>query len=290
MQGRYPDGLKLVEDDELREFIELCISHLPDARPDTRRLLKHSFFEDIRKSAEKEREQEKLGDNSERPRDLSPSGALSQVTYALFARNLSVAWHCVLILCSVLKISPFFLFDWIDFAGSTLSHSISSRSEGGISAQSEVGPLVSHPSSPQLVPAVSAIAQDEAAVNSVVPRYAAADVGKHGHTAFVSELTAGPPGGGIEQVFVKAEPAATTDASDHAIESSRVVSMEVGNLPQRDGETCNIEFAFELGVDNVQDIINEMQTELNLDLAAEEATIIQKKIDEELQKCVATLL
>jgi len=66
--------------------------------------------------------------------------------------------------------------------------------------------------------------------------------------------------------------------------------MEVGNLPQRDGETCNIEFAFELGVDNVQDIINEMQTELNLDLAAEEATIIQKKIDEELQKCVATLL
>lgn len=74
MQGRYPDGLKLVEDDELREFIELCISHLPDARPDTRRLLKHSFFEDIRKSAEKEREQEKLGDTAERPRDLSPSG------------------------------------------------------------------------------------------------------------------------------------------------------------------------------------------------------------------------
>lgn len=74
MQGRYPDGLKLVEDDELRQFIELCISHLPDARPDTRRLLKHSFFEDIRKSAEKEREQEKLGDTAERPRDLSPSG------------------------------------------------------------------------------------------------------------------------------------------------------------------------------------------------------------------------
>lgn len=110
---------------------------------------------------------------------------------------------------------------------------------------------------------------------------------KQGHTAFVSELTAGLPGGGIEQVFVKAEPAASTDAADSARDASRVVSMEVGNLPQRDGETCNIEFAFELGVDNVQDIINEMQTELNLDLAAEEASIIQKKIDKELQKCGA---
>lgn len=47
-QGKYPDGLKLVEDDELREFIQLCISHTPDARPDTRKLLKHSFFEGCR--------------------------------------------------------------------------------------------------------------------------------------------------------------------------------------------------------------------------------------------------
>jgi serine/threonine protein kinase len=47
-QGKYPDGLKLVEDDELRDFIQLCISHTPDARPDTRKLLKHSFFEGCR--------------------------------------------------------------------------------------------------------------------------------------------------------------------------------------------------------------------------------------------------
>jgi serine/threonine protein kinase len=48
LQGKYPDGLKLVEDDELRDFIQLCISHTPDARPDTRKLLKHSFFEGCR--------------------------------------------------------------------------------------------------------------------------------------------------------------------------------------------------------------------------------------------------
>ena len=65
-QGKYPDGLKLVEDDELREFIQLCISHTPDARPDTRKLLKHSFFEGCRG---------KSGDASrldpDPPRDLS---------------------------------------------------------------------------------------------------------------------------------------------------------------------------------------------------------------------------
>lgn len=176
---------------------------------------------------------------------------------------------------------------WRKCAGSTLSHSVSTHSDGSASAHSEAGPLLSYPSSPQLVPTPGTEdAQMQHGIPAVNDGQGTVEGAKQGHTAFVSELTAGVPGGGIEQVFVKAEPATSTDASDHARDASRLVSMEVGNLPQRDGETCNIEFAFELGVDNVQDIINEMQTELNLNLAAEEATIIQKKIDEELQKSV----
>jgi hypothetical protein len=84
VQGRLPEGLKAVEDAELRQFIELCICHTPERRPDVRKLLKHSFFEDIRKAAEKEkkeREMEKVGENSEppaaQPRDLSPTGVVS---------------------------------------------------------------------------------------------------------------------------------------------------------------------------------------------------------------------
>jgi serine/threonine protein kinase len=48
MQGKYPEGLKAVEDDELRDFIQMCIVHTPEMRPDTRKLLKHSFFEGCR--------------------------------------------------------------------------------------------------------------------------------------------------------------------------------------------------------------------------------------------------
>ena len=81
MQGRLPEGLKAVEDAELREFIELCICHTPEKRPDVRRLLKHVFFEDIRKAAEKEKKEREMEKNGEggseppAPRDLSPTGA-----------------------------------------------------------------------------------------------------------------------------------------------------------------------------------------------------------------------
>jgi hypothetical protein len=61
--------------------------------------------------------------------------------------------------------------------------------------------------------------------------------------------------------------------------------MEVGNLPQRDGEKCNIEFSFAVGIDSVKDIISEMQEELNLDLGAEDAIIIENKIGIELRRC-----
>lgn len=47
-QGVLPSGLDKVENQELRDFIELCISHDPELRPHSRQLLKHTFFESIR--------------------------------------------------------------------------------------------------------------------------------------------------------------------------------------------------------------------------------------------------
>ncbi|GAX85629.1 hypothetical protein CEUSTIGMA_g13044.t1 [Chlamydomonas eustigma] len=46
--GVLPGGLAKVENQALKEFIELCISHDPAQRPEARQLLKHSFFETIR--------------------------------------------------------------------------------------------------------------------------------------------------------------------------------------------------------------------------------------------------
>ena len=89
----------------------------------------------------------------------------------------------------------------------------------------------------------------------------------------------------MEQVVVRAE---AQEPSGSGL-SSRLVSMNIGNLPQRDGERCNIEFSFAVGVDNVKDIIGEMLEELNLDLRAADAEIIEGKIDQELQRCVCVL-
>ncbi len=47
-QGFHPAGLSKVENAELREFIEVCIQHDPNLRPEARQLLKHPFFESIR--------------------------------------------------------------------------------------------------------------------------------------------------------------------------------------------------------------------------------------------------
>jgi serine/threonine protein kinase len=46
--GVLPEGLEKVADAELRPFIELCIMHDPEQRPESRVLLKHPFFESIR--------------------------------------------------------------------------------------------------------------------------------------------------------------------------------------------------------------------------------------------------
>lgn len=48
IQGIHPAGLEKVTNQELREFIELCISHNPQQRPEARQLLKHSYFDSIR--------------------------------------------------------------------------------------------------------------------------------------------------------------------------------------------------------------------------------------------------
>lgn len=48
MQSVPPAGLAKVHSPELREFIELCIQHDPDKRPEARQLLKSPFFDSIR--------------------------------------------------------------------------------------------------------------------------------------------------------------------------------------------------------------------------------------------------
>lgn len=88
----------------------------------------------------------------------------------------------------------------------------------------------------------------------------------------------------IARVFVKAQPCPDTTGGEGKPET---MSMEVGNLPQQGGETCNIEFSFNVGEDSVQAIIAEMQSELNLNLSEEEATIVHTKIDEELRRCAS---
>lgn len=49
-QGIQPAGLTKVKDQELRDFIMLCIQHNPRSRPEARQLLKHPFFRSIRDS------------------------------------------------------------------------------------------------------------------------------------------------------------------------------------------------------------------------------------------------
>eukprot|EP00967_Tisochrysis_lutea_P018595 scaffold21067_cov18-Tisochrysis_lutea.AAC.2 len=46
--GAPPAGLEAVQNQELRQFIELCIQHDAEARPEARQLLKSPFFESIR--------------------------------------------------------------------------------------------------------------------------------------------------------------------------------------------------------------------------------------------------
>lgn len=51
MQGIHPQGIEKIQDQELREFVELCILHDPEQRPEARQLLKHSFFDAVRDPA-----------------------------------------------------------------------------------------------------------------------------------------------------------------------------------------------------------------------------------------------
>ena len=48
LQGVQPAGLQSVQNQELREFIELCIQQDAERRPEARQLLKSPFFESIR--------------------------------------------------------------------------------------------------------------------------------------------------------------------------------------------------------------------------------------------------
>lgn len=79
-QGQYPQSLKNVEDDELRDFIQMCILHERSLRPDSRKLLKHSFFEGCR------------GKNGERDKAAdAPSEALAKDPPALAGVALAYA-------------------------------------------------------------------------------------------------------------------------------------------------------------------------------------------------------
>lgn len=46
--GVLPAGLSKIENASVREFVELCICHDTEQRPESRQLLKHPFFESIR--------------------------------------------------------------------------------------------------------------------------------------------------------------------------------------------------------------------------------------------------
>ncbi|PNH04167.1 putative serine/threonine-protein kinase [Tetrabaena socialis] len=62
-QGILPGGVSKVQNTELREFMELCIQHDPNQRPEARQLLKHPFFESLRAQLScggNEKQQEKL--------------------------------------------------------------------------------------------------------------------------------------------------------------------------------------------------------------------------------------
>ncbi|CAD7703087.1 unnamed protein product [Ostreobium quekettii] len=52
-QGVYPAALQKIENEELRDFIELCISYDPRHRPAARQLLKNDFFKGIRQCMDK---------------------------------------------------------------------------------------------------------------------------------------------------------------------------------------------------------------------------------------------
>eukprot|EP00210_Caulerpa_lentillifera_P001084 g1045.t1 len=54
-QGVYPASFQKIKHPELKEFIELCIAHEPCQRPEARQLLKHRFFNSIRKTMEPNR-------------------------------------------------------------------------------------------------------------------------------------------------------------------------------------------------------------------------------------------
>lgn len=45
-----PASLAKVQNNEMREFVEMCIVHDPSRRPEARQLLKHCFFDSIRNS------------------------------------------------------------------------------------------------------------------------------------------------------------------------------------------------------------------------------------------------
>ena len=51
-QGVYPAALSRIEETEVRDFIELCISHDHTRRPSARELIKHPFFDSIRNDQE----------------------------------------------------------------------------------------------------------------------------------------------------------------------------------------------------------------------------------------------
>jgi hypothetical protein len=301
LQGRLPEGLKLVEDEELREFIELCISHAPNARPDTRRLLKHSFFEDIRKNAEKEREAEKIAEaGADALRDLSPTGMPPRCGL-LYASGCWGPESALGAVRSAVKHAT--------HAGSLVSRSIASASDGSVSSEHAASPGSPAPLAGWGSAQARAHALEEAAaqrMRSAPGAVALAPEGPARHNSHGMHLHPNPSApasvlqtavsdgsgsnnGAIDRVFVRAEPSQLL-VIDGEGGTTQVMSMEVGNLPQAGGETCNIEFSFEVGVDKVEDIIHEMKAELNLALAEEDAVTIQRKIEDGLRKCVARVL
>lgn len=289
MQGKYPDGLKLIEDDELRDFIQLCISHYPEARPDTRKLLKHSFFEECRG---------KCGDARERsfselpPEHLAAAAAapppvprpsshdLPAAPVSAAVLNGTAAAHVPAAQASASTATVAAPPGGLGSVPSGSSSSSSTTSTSGISSPQDASYNGARYGAPTLSDVAQGVRDNTSrgggAGGAGVPlsRSSLSDASTR------SDAPAPPPR--ADAIFVKA---ATAEE-----EGVQVVAMEVGNLPQRDGDMCNIEFRFDPALDSVKQVMAEMQEELNLDLGEAETELIESKISVELRKCAARLL
>lgn len=92
-QGVFPASIQKIRNEELRKFIELCIAYEPFERPEARKLLKHPFFDGIRKSMEPDRQPSEEIDMDHFGRGSDTSGSSESSRVDLLSRQTSAAFN-----------------------------------------------------------------------------------------------------------------------------------------------------------------------------------------------------